>query len=237
VAKTSAERVMRQLEKMGTAQNRKVYTRHGAGSDQYGVGFKELRALGKQLKGNNQLADELWRTGNEDARVLATFIADPATVRERVLDRWVTQIDYYVLADEFAGSLVYKTPFAREKMEQWVDSDKEFVAQCGWVVLAKLAMGDDSLGDDYLEGYLGEIEGDIHTAPNRAKYSMNSALIAIGMRDPALRKVALEAAKRIGTVEVDHGETGCKTPDAVTYMQKKPPKQRGKSSAKDSAKT
>ena len=28
------------------------------------------------------------------------------------------------------------------------------------------------------------------------------------------------AAKRIGKVEVDHGETGCKTQDAVTYIQK-----------------
>ena len=28
------------------------------------------------------------------------------------------------------------------------------------------------------------------------------------------------AARRIGTVEVDHGETGCKTPDAEPYIKK-----------------
>jgi len=30
----------------------------------------------------------------------------------------------------------------------------------------------------------------------------------------------LAAAKRIGKVEVDHGETSCKTPDASTYIRK-----------------
>jgi hypothetical protein len=49
---------------------------------------------------------------------------------------------------------------------------------------------------------------------------MNSALIGIGINKPALRKKAIEAARRIGKVEVDHGETNCKTPDAVPYIEK-----------------
>lgn len=49
---------------------------------------------------------------------------------------------------------------------------------------------------------------------------MNSALIAIGIRNPKLERKALAAAKRIGKVEVDHGETSCKTPDAPTYIRK-----------------
>ena len=31
---------------------------------------------------------------------------------------------------------------------------------------------------------------------------------------------AIKAAKRIGKVTVDHGDTDCKTPDAVAYIQK-----------------
>ena len=50
---------------------------------------------------------------------------------------------------------------------------------------------------------------------------MNRALIAIGRRTPPLRRAATAAAKRIGPVEVDHGETGCKTPDAVAAITKK----------------
>ena len=49
---------------------------------------------------------------------------------------------------------------------------------------------------------------------------MNGALISIGMRNPGLEKKAVAAARRIGKVEVDHGETSCKTPDAVAYIRK-----------------
>jgi hypothetical protein len=49
---------------------------------------------------------------------------------------------------------------------------------------------------------------------------MNNALIAIGGRNEALRKQATAAAKRVGKVDVDHGDTACKTPDAVSYIEK-----------------
>ena len=49
---------------------------------------------------------------------------------------------------------------------------------------------------------------------------MNGALIAIGVRSPALRKPATAAAERLGKVEVDHGATACETPDAVSYIDK-----------------
>ena len=49
---------------------------------------------------------------------------------------------------------------------------------------------------------------------------MNNALINIGVRNSALEKKAVAAAKRIGKVVVDHGETGCKTPDAASYIAK-----------------
>ena len=47
---------------------------------------------------------------------------------------------------------------------------------------------------------------------------MNGALIAIGVRNAALRAAAEATAGRIGIVKVDHGETGCVTPVAVPYI-------------------
>ena len=67
---------------------------------------------------------------------------------------------------------------------------------------------------------LQTIEKNIHQAKNRTREAMNSALISIGIRNDRMENLAVSAAKRIGPVEVDHGETACKTPDAVTYIQK-----------------
>lgn len=49
---------------------------------------------------------------------------------------------------------------------------------------------------------------------------MNRALIAIGGRSAPLRKAATAVARRIGTVEIDHGDTSCETPDAIATLEK-----------------
>ena len=49
---------------------------------------------------------------------------------------------------------------------------------------------------------------------------MNQTLIAIGVRSPRLEKRARAVAKAIGKVEVDHGDTSCKTPDATAYIER-----------------
>ena len=57
---------------------------------------------------------------------------------------------------------------------------------------------------------------------------MNGAVIAIGTYLPAVTNEAIETARRIGKVEVDHGETSCKTPDAIPYIRKAVEHQRKK---------
>ena len=49
---------------------------------------------------------------------------------------------------------------------------------------------------------------------------MNNALIAIGVRGDRLEQLAVAAAGRIGKVQIDHGATSCRTPDAVAFIQK-----------------
>ena len=67
---------------------------------------------------------------------------------------------------------------------------------------------------------LARIEQEIHPRKIRTKHAMNTARCAIGIGREALREEAVRSAKRIRKVEVDHGETGCKTPDAVAYIQR-----------------
>ena len=44
------KKVLQQLKALGTAQNRKVYARHGAGENLYGVSYANLGKLHKQIK-------------------------------------------------------------------------------------------------------------------------------------------------------------------------------------------
>ena len=105
-------------------------------------------------------------------------------------------------------------------MEKWTISNSEWIGQAGWNLLARLAMNADDLPEGFFEPYLNIIEREIHTRKNRVKYAMNNALIAIGIRIEKLEKKAIAAARKIGKVQVDHGETNCKTPAAADYIGK-----------------
>ncbi len=209
--------VMAQLEKAGSAQTRKTYARHGITSPMFGVGYAVLGKLVKTIKVDQALAEALWATGNHDARILATMIADPKTIGRKQLDAWAKVADNYVLSDAI-GRLVAKTPAARATAEAWAKSDGEHIGQCGWTVLAVLAGGGEAVSEAYCLTLLGRIEREIKTAKNRVRHSMNSALIAIGGRSVKLRTAALAAHQRIGKVEVDHGDTACVTPNADAYI-------------------
>jgi 3-methyladenine DNA glycosylase AlkD len=210
---------LQQLEALGTAQNRKVYARHGVKGEQYGVSAANLKKLKKQIKVDQPLAEALWAGGNHDARYLAVMIADPQTISDSTLHAWAQDLDNYIIADAFSG-LVSQTPLARQKMKAWTDSDSEWIGQAGWNLLAHLAMKDKTMPDGYFRPYLRTIERDIHHRKNRVRYSMNNALIAIGIRNKTLQKEAIAVANKIGTVNVDHGDTSCKTPDAADYIQR-----------------
>ncbi len=211
--------IMASLQAMGTAQNVKIYRRHGATDPLYGVSFANLNKLKKQIKVDHALAVQLWNSGNADARHLATMVADPAQITAKLADQWVRDLRYCSLGDLFTG-LICRTTLVQTKAGNWMDHDGEWIARAGWMLQARLAMADAPLSDAYFEKLLRRIEREIPTAKNRVKDAMNSAVIAIGLRNRALEKKAIAAAKKIGKVEVDHGETGCKTPDAIAYIGK-----------------
>ncbi len=211
--------LMSQLKALGTEQNCKIYKKHGATGELYGVSFANLEKLKKQIKVDHQLALKLWDSSNYDARILATMIADPKAATDTMLENWLSNIDCPPLSDQFS-TYVSKTSLVEEKIEKWASSDDEWIGCTGWNLLAKLAVTEKILPDEFFEKYLNIIEKDIHTRKNYIKSSMNKALIAIGVVNSNLEEKALKVAAKIGKVEVDHGDTSCKTPDAAEYIKK-----------------
>ena len=210
---------MKALEAAGTEQNRKIYPRHGVVSPLFGVSFADLRKLRKQVGVDHPVAVSLWDSGNHDARMLATMVADPAAMSRRDLDTWVNATDNYVLSDAVA-ELTARTAHLDSRADKWIASRKEFTAHAGWNLVAAQAMSDDDRPDAYFVDRLQTIEATMPTAPNRTRHAMHMTLIAIGGRSKGLRRRAAATTKRLGTPVVDHGQTSCKTPDAIPYMDR-----------------
>ena len=218
-ARMSLAETMRALEKAGSAQARKTYLRHGAKEPMFGVSFATLKTLVKRIGVDHELARALWDTGNHDARILALKVADPAKVRPSDLDRWARGTCTRFCGG-YAAMLAAESPHGAAKAREWAASDDSTLRAAGWTLTGFLASLDETTPDDWFLQRLAQIEKSIHAASNAERETMNMALITIGGRSPALRKAATAAARRIGKVEVDYGDTACKTPEAVPYIEK-----------------
>ncbi len=218
-ARLTREQAMAALRKAGTDQNRKVYVRHGVKGDMFGVSFANLRDMAKKIRTDHDLALALWETGNHDARMLATMIADAAKMSAADLNRWATDIDNYVLSGAFAG-LAGRSPHLADLSDKWMSAKAEFMRAVGYGSISTALKDGADVSMDTLRGMIRSIEREIHSSANRAREAMNMALIAIGTYCDGLADEAIAAAKRIGPVKIDHGETACKDFDAVEYIAK-----------------
>ena len=79
---------------------------------------------------------------------------------------------------------------------------------------------DERLDLPALAALLARVEEQVHAAPNRVRYTMNSFVIALGSYVKSMTADAIAASKRIGVVEVDMGDTSCKVPSALAYIGK-----------------
>lgn len=214
--------VLGELRALGSEQTLKIYRRHGLAGEAFGVKYGDLDKLARRLRGMPGLAEGLWDSGNHDARVLALKIADPATFTATKLDRWCGRVNRIQVSD--LVRLACRTPHACALAEKWSatgPANGELKQVAGWFTVAFLATNDPALPRAWFQPWLRRIGREIGDAPNFVKYALNEALIAIGGRDDVkLRDEALKIAADIGKVEVDHGETGCRTPDAASYIAK-----------------
>jgi len=217
--KTNKTEVMKQMKALGNERYARTLSHHGVDGNVFGVSYADLYKLQKKIGTDHALAETLWATGYHDARILATLIADPDKMTATKLDAWVKSADSQLSRDAIA-TVAMKSKVGRRCAQKWIEAKREGIAATGWWVLAGMAETPESFSDTELGRYLKRIKKEIGGERNRVKHSMNQAIIGIGVRNEEMRKQALGVAKAVGRVEVDHGETACKTPDAGAYIFK-----------------
>ena len=214
------DEAMAALEAKGTEQTRTTYLRHGASEPLFGVKFGDLRPLAKRIGTDQQLAEELWASGNTDARLLACMVADPERVSEDELDAWLDDIDTYFLVDVFVAEIASKTPGRLARAERWIASDRDRAAQAGWDLMNLVALSADEVDDDYFEAQLGLITERISGYGNWTRRSASNTITGIGLRNDTLEAAARRTAAEMGHVEFDPGQTSCVMPDPIEYLEK-----------------
>ena len=117
--------VMKALRARGKPNTAVIYRRHGVREETFGVSYVDVGALTKKIGLDHELALALWKSGNHDARVLATKIADPARATPALVQAWLTDADNYVITDALSG-LAARMPAAADLARRWTQGDGEW---------------------------------------------------------------------------------------------------------------
>jgi 3-methyladenine DNA glycosylase AlkD len=205
--------VMAELAALEDPKVRAVNERHG---DDHGVNLTRLRALAKRLKTQQDLARELWGTGDSAARLLAMLICRPRAFEPDELDSMLREARTPKVHDWFVGYVVKKSPHAEELRLAWSADPDPAVASAGWALTAeRVAKKPDGLD---LAGLLDVIEAQMKDAPERLQWAMNHCLAQIGIEHAEHRARALAIGERLEVLKDYPTPPGCTSPYAPIWI-------------------
>ena len=191
------------LNSHSTRANRDGMARYAIPSDHaLGAAMKDIKALGKKLGRNHELAAALWETGVYEARMLCSFVGDPARITSAEMDRWCKDFDNWAICDTLCFNLFDRTPHAWAKVTQWSKKSGEFERRTAFALLWSLALHDKRADNKQFVQALVLIERAADDERNFVKKAVNMALRAIGKRNRALNAAAVATARRLAKSEV-----------------------------------
>ena len=166
-----------------------------------GIPVPVMRQIAKQAGKNHQLALKLWRTGYAEARIVASMVALPEQLTEQQTESWVREIDSWDVCDQLCMNLLWKAPFAREKVNAWATREEEFVKRAAYALIACLAWHDKTATDEDFIRFLTIIKRGATDERNFVKKAVNWALRGIGKRSVKLNKAAIRTAEEIRNID------------------------------------
>ncbi|MCY8935277.1 DNA alkylation repair protein [Peribacillus frigoritolerans] len=200
----NVEMVMQELEALGKERTKKMYISNGAHEPLFGVATGAMKPIVRKIKINQDLAEELYSTGNYDAMYFAGIIADPKAMTESDYDRWMDAAYFYMLSDYVVAVTLSESDIAQEVSDKWIASGEELRMSAGWSCYCWLLGNrkDVEFSESKISDMLDLVKDTIHESPERTKSAMNNFLSTVGISYLPLHEKAVETAKAIGNVEV-----------------------------------
>jgi 3-methyladenine DNA glycosylase AlkD len=162
-----------------------------------GVPMSAIKAVGKRLGKDHELALGLWGTGVYEARTLAGFVDDPALVTAAQMDAWVADFDNWAIVDSTCFNLFDRVPAAWDKVPEWAIREEEMVKRAAFALLWSLALHDRRAADARFAAALPLIEPAATDQRHLVEKAVSMALRAVGKMRPALRADCVAIAERL----------------------------------------
>ncbi|MBF6082714.1 DNA alkylation repair protein [Nocardia cyriacigeorgica] len=220
---TTVSQVLAELAALDDPKMRAVNEKHG---DDHGVNLTKLRAVAKRLKTQQDLARDLWATGDTAARLLALLICRPKAFERDELDAMMRQARAPKVQDWLVNYVVKKSPHAEDLRRAWFADPDPLVAGAGWALTAERVVKNPE-GLDLTE-LLDIIEAQMKDAPDRLQWAMNTCLAQIGIAHPDHRARALDIGERLEVLKDYPTSPGCTSPYAPIWINEMVRRQQAK---------
>jgi 3-methyladenine DNA glycosylase AlkD len=213
MADTTVTEVLAELAALEDPRARAVNERHG---DDHGVNLGALRAVAKRLKTQQDLARQLWQTGDTAARLLALLICRPKAFGRDELDAMVRESRTPKVHDWLVNYVVKKSPHAPALRVAWSADPDPVVASAGWALTTeRVAKQPEDLD---LPALLDVIEAEMRDAPDRLQWAMNHCLAQIGIEHADHRARAIAIGERLRVLEDYPTPPNCTPPFAPIWI-------------------
>jgi 3-methyladenine DNA glycosylase AlkD len=210
---TDVAGLMAELSALQDPRAREVNERHG---DDHGVNLGKLRTMAKRLKIQQDLARELWDTGDTAARLLALLVCRPKAFGQDELDAMLRDSRAPKVQDWLVNYVVKKSPHAEDLRLAWLADPDPMVASGGWALTSERVIKAPEGLD--LAGLLDVIEAEMKGAPDRLQWAMNTCLAQIGIEHAGYRARALEIGERLQVLKDYPTPKGCTSPFAPAWI-------------------
>lgn len=192
------ENIIKELKSLSNPEDVEGMARFGIKTSKaYGVRMPELTRIARETGKDHELAQDLWRHGYTETRILAAMIDDPKKVTEEQMDRWALEFNSWDVCDQCCMKLFRKTPYAYQKIWQWSNQDEEFVKRAAFTLIATLAVHDKKAPDEKFTEFFPLIIKASDDNRNFVKKAVNWALRQIGKKNQNLNRKAIEIAREI----------------------------------------
>jgi 3-methyladenine DNA glycosylase AlkD len=223
---TTVPELLAELAELEDPRIREVNARHG---DDHAVNLSKLRAIATRLKTQQDLARELWATGDTAARLLALLICRPKAFGRDELDTMLRQARTPKVQDWLVSYVVKKSPHSEELRLAWFSDPDPVVASAGWALTTERVTKQPDVVD--LSALLDLIDDGMKDAPDRLQWAMNTCLATIGIEHAKYRARALDIGERLEVLKDYPTPPNCTSPFAPIWITEMVSRQRSAAEA------
>lgn len=196
------EEVVSELKRTADPARKEGMAKVGIAPDRaFGTPVPDIRALGRRIGKDHELAHRLWKTGIREPMILAGIIDDPHLVTEGQMDEWVADLYDWEVCDQCIMNLFEDVPFSLDKALEWAKADREYVKRAGFVLMARLSQARKDLPDEHFLTYFPLIKEGAKDERRTVMMAVSWALRQIGKRSLYLNGEAVKAGQSMAHME------------------------------------